>query len=146
VSGPLATVADALDFVRAHGVVLVAARGAAPRLTEAIVGAPIRGSWWAHPRSHHIHALLEGVTASKEVLVCRLLDGKVTLVHRRLWPALVRLAARFTPHQLAELHDEHTPSGRHVRREVAYPGWVPAEANREADALTEQAAIAALGV
>lgn len=141
-----ATATAALDFVREHGIVLVSAKGAAPRLTEAIVGEPIRGNWWAHPRSHHIHAVLEGVTASKEVLVCRLLDGKVTLVHRRLWPALVRLAQRFTAEQLAQVWDEHTPSGRHVRRQVAYPDWVPAEASRAATALTEGEAIVALGL
>ena len=145
-SRTLATAAEALDFVREHGIVLVSARGAAPRLTEAIVGEPIRGSWWAHPRSHHIHAVLEGVTASQEVLICRLLDGKVTLVHRRLWPALVRLAPRFSLEQLAQVRDEHTPSGRHVRRQVAYPDWVPAEASREAVALTEHDAIAAFGL
>src|ERR1700726_647705 len=98
---------DALAFVREHGVVLVAAKGPAPRLTEAIVGEPIKGSWWAHPKSHQIFAILQAVTDSKEILVCRLVDGKVTLVHRRLWPALVRVARRFRPDQIAQVREEH---------------------------------------
>jgi hypothetical protein len=140
-----ATAEAALEFVRAHGVVLASAKGAAPRLTEAIAGAPIKGSWWAHPQSHRIFAVLGAVTASEDILVCRLLGGKITLVHRRLWPALVRLAARFTPGQLAQVRDEHTPSGRHASREVAFPEWVPRDVAAEARAMSEKAALAEFG-
>lgn len=134
-----------LAFVREHGVVLASARGPAPRLTEAIVGAPIKGSWWAHPQSHRIYASLQAVSASPEVLVCRLVDGKITLVHRRLWPALARLAARFAPERIAQVRDEHTPSGRHVSRAVPYPDWAPPEITAQAQAMSEEAALAALG-
>src|SRR5260221_5556408 len=73
-----ATPEAALEFVREHGVVLASAKGAAPRLTEAIAGGPIKGSWWSHPQGRHIYRVLEEGCASDEVLVCRLLDGKVT--------------------------------------------------------------------
>jgi len=88
------TAAEAIAFVRQHGVVLASAQGAVPRLTEAITGEPIKGSWWAHPKSHHIFGILQAVTDSEDILVCRLVDGKLTLVHRRLWPALVRACSR----------------------------------------------------
>src|SRR6266478_1216837 len=101
------TSADALAYVKDRGVVLVSAKGPVPRLTEAIVDEPIKGSWWAHPRSRQIFAVLQAVTGSEEVLVCRLVNDKVTLVHRRLWPALVRLASRFPPHRLAQVREEH---------------------------------------
>ena len=140
-----ATVEEALAFVRQHGVVLASAKGAAPRLTEAIVGEGIRGSWWAHPRSHHIYAILGGVTDSDQALVCRLIDGKVTLVHRRLWPSLVRLASRFAPEQLAQVREEHTPSGRHASRVVPFPRWVPPEVLAHASSIDEQQALAAFG-
>jgi hypothetical protein len=140
-----ATPEAALQFVREHGVVLASAKGAAPRLTEAIAGGPIKGSWWAHPQSRQIYRVLEEVSASDEILACRLLEGKVTLVHRRLWPALVRLAARFTPGQVAQVHDEHTPSGRHERREVAFPQWVPRDVAAAAKAMSEEDALAAFG-
>lgn len=136
---------DALAFVREHGVVLLAAKGPAPRLTEAIIGEPIKGSWWAHPRSHFIFRVLNGVTASTDVLACRLIDGKITLVHRRLWPALVRLAERFPSEHLARVHEEHTPSGRHVRRDVPFPQWVPDDVTRAARAMGDAEAIAELG-
>jgi len=139
------TAEEALAFIREHGVVLASAKGAAPRLTEAIVGEPIKGSWWAHAQSHHIWAILEAVTESEEVLVCRLIDCKVTLVHRRLWSALVRLAGRFAPEQLAQVHQEHTRSGHHVSREVPFPQWVPPDVAAQAETIGEQEALAAFG-
>lgn len=139
------TVAEALAFVEQNGVVLVSAKGPVPRLTEAIAGGPIKGSWWGHPESHQIWAILETVTESKDVLVCRLVKGKITLVHRRLWPALVRLAARFPADRTSMVKQEHTSSGRHVNKEVPFPDWVPPEAMKQSKALSEQEAIAALG-
>jgi hypothetical protein len=117
--------ADALAFIEEHGVVLVAGRGPVPRLVEVISGEPIEGSWWAHPASHRIFAVLQAVEESGDLLVCRLVEGKVTLVHRRLWPALARLERRFTRQQLAQIHQEHTLSGKHVNRVVEFPAWVP---------------------
>ena len=140
-----ATAEEALAFVRRHGVVLASAKGTAPRLTEAIVGEGIKGSWWAHPKSRHIYAILRAVTDSNQVLVCRLIDGKITLVHRRLWPSLVRLATRFAPEQLAKVIEEHTPSGRHITRLVPFPQWVPPEVAAQSDSIDEQQALAIFG-
>ena len=139
------TAAQALAFVEEHGVVLVSARGPVPSLTEAIAGEPIKGSWWGHPKSHRIWAILEVVTKSDEVLVCRLVKGKITLVHRRLWPALVRLAARFPPNRISKVKQEHTSGGRHVNKEVPFPDWVPAEVTKQAKSLNQEDAVAALG-
>ncbi|MGH9873982.1 MAG: hypothetical protein ACRD9S_16145 [Pyrinomonadaceae bacterium] len=139
------TADDALAFIERHGVVLVSAKGPVPRLTEFIAGEPIRGSWWGHPKGQQIFVILETVTASKDVLVCRLLKGKITLVHRRVWPALVRLADRFSPDQIAQVQQEHTSSGRHVNKEVPFPSWVPATVIKQAKSLGEAEAIAALG-
>jgi hypothetical protein len=71
------------------------------------------------------------------VLVCQLVDGKVTFVHRRLWPALVRLAARLRADGLAQISQEHTASGRHERRVTPYPEWVPRDVARDAARLSE---------
>lgn len=127
-----ATTEEGLAFVRKHGVVLASAKGTVPRLTEAIIGELIDGSWWAHPQSHRIYAILQAITWSEQVLVCRLINGKITLVHRRLWPSLVRLAERFAPEQLAQVREEHTSSGRHISREVPFPQWVPPDVTEQA--------------
>ncbi len=138
-------VAEAISFIEEHGVVLASAKGPVPRLTEAIVNEPIKGSWWAHPKSHQIFAILQAVADSEDVLVCRLVNGKVTFIHRRLWPALVRAAKRFPSAQIAQVHEEHTASGRHVTREVAFPQWVPPEITEQAKRMSEQEALTALG-
>jgi hypothetical protein len=135
---------EAIAFVKDHGVVLQAARGPVPSLAEAIAGGPIRGSWWGHPRGHEIFRVAEAVSDSRDVLVCKLIDGKVTYVHRRLWPALVKLAARFGKAPLAKVRNEHTPNGAHRVRREPFPGWVPKEVMRQADALSVAEAEAAL--
>ena len=134
----------ALAFVRRHGIVLVSAKGPAPRLTEAIAGEPIKGSWWGHAKSHQIFAILQQLGDSPDILVCRFIAGRVTLVHRRLWPAIVKLASHFHPDHLAHVRQEHTASGKHVNHLTAYPKWVPAEILGEAERLTTQEAAALL--
>lgn len=136
---------QAISFVREHGVVLASDKGSLPNLAEAITGARIRGSWWAHPRGREIFALFRKIENSPEILVCRLVKGKITFVHRQLWPALVRVSGRFPVEHLAQIHQEHTEAGHHQNRIVAFPEWVPSEIAREADSLKEDDALGALG-
>jgi hypothetical protein len=131
------TPAQALAFVRKHGIVLQAARGPVPSLAEAIAGGPIRGSWWGHPKAKAIFDAAEAVSDSPDVLVCKLVDGRITYVHRRLWPALVKRAARFPKAGLARVWNEHTSSGAHRTRRQAFPLWVPPEVLAAAAAMTE---------
>jgi hypothetical protein len=63
-----------------------------PSFTGAVVGAPFRGSWWAHPRTHEIYDLLQRFHRGSGALAVKLVDGKVTYVHPRLWPALLGVA------------------------------------------------------
>jgi hypothetical protein len=121
------TPAEALAFVRMHGVVRESGTSSVRSLTNAVVGGPIRGSWWAHARGREIFAATRAIRECPDVLVCRLVDGKVTYVHRRLWPALVRLSERFLIARLAQIHEVHTTSGKHVAEEIPFPKWVSAE-------------------
>ena len=125
-----------LAFIERHGIVLQAARGPVPSLAEAIAGGPIRGSWWGHPKGNEIFRVAEAVSESPDVLVCKLVDGKVTYVHRRLWPALVTLAARFRKEQLVKTCQEHTPTGAHRTRRIPFPEWVPSEVLQQAARLS----------
>jgi hypothetical protein len=136
---------EAMVFIREHGIVLAAARGPAPRMTEIIAGEPIKGSWWAHPKGHHIFSVFQQLEASPDILVCRFVDGRVTLIHRRLWPALVKLADRIDPSRLAEVHQEHTAKGHHETHDVPYPEWVPADVFDKAKQLGEDEAMRMLG-
>jgi len=133
---------QALAFIRKHGVVLEAAQGPVPSLVEVIAGEPVRGSWWSHPKSREIFAVTRAIRDSDDVLVCRLIRGKVTFVHRRLWPALVRAAGRLSSDQLSQVREVHTSLGRHVTKEVPFPDWVPSSVRSAARSLSDEAALA----
>ena len=135
------TTAQALAFVHTHGVVLESASGPVPSLAAVIAGEPIRGSWWGHPQSHQIFQLTRAVRASPSVLVCRLVHGKVSYVHRRLWPAVVRVADRFPADRLAQIREVHTEAGRHRVEETPFPDWVPPLVLSDATGLSEEEAI-----
>ena len=139
------TTAQALRFVGTHGVVLESAAGPVPSLVAAIVGEPVRGSWWGHPLSHEIFSVTRGVRESDSILVCRLLNRKVTLVHQRLWPAVVRLADRFPVANLARIVEIHTAAGHHRVEETPFPEWVSPTVQTEAASLSRQEALQALG-
>jgi hypothetical protein len=136
---------DALELVRAHGVVLVSASGPVPTLTEAIAGEKIKGSWWGHPKGKQIFALLEDVSGDADVLVCRLVDDKLTLVHRRLWPALAAAAAHFPASRLCRVTQVHTAGGRHRNVETPFAEWLPLDAAAAATQMGLDEALAALG-
>ena len=60
-----------------------------PAVASIVVGRPVSGSWWAHPDSHAIYATAKALEGHPDVLTCKLVAGKVTFVHRALWPALL---------------------------------------------------------
>jgi hypothetical protein len=136
---------QALAFVERNGIVLASAGGPVPTLAHAIAGEPVRGSWWGHPKSHAIFHVLEAVYDSPHVLVCKLIGGKVTLVHRRLWPALVRLADRLPRAGLAAVREEHTERGSHRVVTTPFPRWVPPDVLEEGRAMAGEEAESLLG-
>ena len=71
----------------------------------------------------------------------RLVNNKVTLVHRRLWPALLRLEDRFGATALLVVTQEHTPSGAHRATSSPLHDWVSSEVLDAAARLSEAEAI-----
>jgi hypothetical protein len=127
-----------------HGMLLQSARGPLPNVAALVAGEPITGSWWGHPKGHEIFNELEALDDSPDVVRMRLVNGKVTLVHRRLWPALVRVADRFAPERLAVLHEEHTSSGAHRVHEQPFGEWISPDIAEAARRLTDAEALAQL--
>ena len=136
---------EAITFVRRHGVVLESARGPVPTLADTVAGTEISGSWWGHPLGNEIFGLTRAVRNCADVLVCRLVDGKITYVHRRLWPALARIADRLDKDRLAAVREVHTSQGKHRAIATAFESWLPAAAKRAARELSTAEAAAALG-
>jgi hypothetical protein len=82
---------------------------------------------------------------SPDVICLRLVERKTTYVHRRLWPALVRLAAEFGKERLTAIRQEHTKTGAHRNVLTPFPKWVPAEIKAAAGKLSEADAREQLG-
>jgi hypothetical protein len=68
----------------------------------------------------------------------------VTYIHRRLWPAIVRLADWLDGTKLAAIREEHKPSGAHRLHLIPFPKLVPTEIRQVAKELSEQEAISQL--
>jgi len=74
-----------------------------PSLTALVAGAPIKGSWWGHPAGRRIFQVANALEDGGLTLFVPLLSAKVTLVHRRLWPALVSVGESRAPWQMDPL-------------------------------------------
>ncbi len=60
-----------------------------PNVASLVAGERITGSWWTHKRSRLIWRVLNRFLASGDSLAVRLVSGKVTFVHTRLWADLL---------------------------------------------------------
>ncbi|HXP35150.1 MAG TPA: hypothetical protein VN827_06365 [Chthoniobacterales bacterium] len=137
---------QALAWVKKCGIAVESARASAPSLAQVVAGKPLKSSWWAHPKGDEIFVLSRAIRSSPDVLVCRLVDGKITYIHRRLWPALVRLAGRFSKHRLAAVKEVHTSAGKHKLLVTPFPKWLPNEVLRAARKLSEKEAASQLAL
>src|ERR1041384_1144953 len=106
------TLEEALSFVETNGIVLESAHGRVATFADFVAGERV-SRWWSHPKGRLIFALTRAIRDSTDVLTCRLVDGKVTYIHRRLWPALVKLSGELATHDLGAIREEHSPDGKH---------------------------------
>jgi hypothetical protein len=74
-----------------------------PSVVTIVAGEPLHGSWWSHPSGNTIFNSLNALAAHPDVLVARLVGGKVTLVYRRLWPAVLAAATEGAAWQFTRL-------------------------------------------
>jgi hypothetical protein len=128
---------DLGELLRVNGVLLESAKGPIPNVAQLVAGEPIAGSWWGHPAHHQIFDAINRLADSPDVARMRLVNHKVTLVHRRLWPALLRLAASFDDTELLVVTQEHTSTGAHRSTSSALRDWVPADVLQAAARLSE---------
>jgi hypothetical protein len=98
----VAGAAEVLAAVRARGLVLLQDR-ALTNAVQIVAGETVAGSWWSHPRAGEMYEVLETVAAHPDVLVAKLVAGKVTLIDRALWPAVLAVATAREPWQLVRL-------------------------------------------
>jgi hypothetical protein len=76
-----------------------------PCAVTLVTGESLSRSWWSHPLGHEIFRAVSEIAGHRDILVSKLLDGKVTFVHRRLWPAVLAVAIARDPWQWQGLSD-----------------------------------------
>ena len=135
---------DTLAWIEEQGVVLQSAKGPVPNVAEYIAGEPIRGSWWGHPKGKLIYEILGVIDDDSSIVATRLVNAKVTLLHERVWPAIVRAGELLGVERLAVVHQEHTKSGAHRTWESPFPTWVSPSVMKSAAELTLDNAFAQL--
>lgn len=84
--------------LRRHGL-LLETDASFPSVAALAAGGPVRGSWWGHPKGREIWLATVFLSGHGDVLVTRLVSGKVTHVYRSLWPELLAVAQEESPWQ-----------------------------------------------
>ena len=92
----------AIDCLGRYGLLLESDR-ALPSVVSLIAAEPVSGSWWGHPLGEAIHQVTRQLADHPDVLVTKLVSGKVTYVHRRLWSVVLALGLAREPWQLMDL-------------------------------------------
>jgi hypothetical protein len=93
---------DALATLQRRGMFLASDK-VLPNLVIQVVGAPVRGSWWAHPLCHEIYMVSQHLRDHTDVAVLKLVNGKTTYVHRSRWPELYAIGIGSDVWQTASL-------------------------------------------
>jgi hypothetical protein len=91
-----------LDAVSNAGLLLIQDKRL-PNVVTLLTGEAVSKSWWSHPKGRLIFSVLSELSEHPDVLFTKLLNGKVTLVHRKLWPAFLSIALANEPWQTSGL-------------------------------------------
>jgi hypothetical protein len=74
-----------------------------PSVCSLITGEPLRGSWWSHSLAQVIFQVNERLEDHPDVLITKLVSGKVTFVHRNFWSQIVAIGNAREPWQTKAL-------------------------------------------
>jgi hypothetical protein len=89
-----------------------------PDVCRLVTSERIKGSWWGDPAGHEIFAISEMLADHPDITVTKLISGKVTFVHRKLWQKLVAVGRARDEWQMRNL----TSQGRLLLRRIDKEG------------------------
>lgn len=92
-----------------------------PSVTTIVAGESIRGSWWGHRAARLIYQTLQLLGEHPDVLLVKLVAGKDTLVHRRLWPEIYAIGTAGEAWQRTGL----SSAARRLERDLNQAGQLP---------------------
>jgi hypothetical protein len=103
-SGATTSFRSVLEALEKYGL-LLESDAQLPSLVSIVAGGPVRGSWWGHASGNIIYEVSNQLANHPDVLVIKLVSGKVTFVQRMLWPVVISIAIAREPWQLQDLSD-----------------------------------------
>ena len=71
-----------------------------PGVVSLVAGKPIAGSWWGHPSGGAIYREVNRLADRSDVVLLKLLNGKVTFVLDKLWPHVYAIGCCGEPWQV----------------------------------------------
>lgn len=74
-----------------------------PNVYGLIAGEGRKGSWWANDQAHTIFAVNEMLEDHPDVMLMKLVSGKVTFVHRELWGQIYSIGSAREEWQMSKL-------------------------------------------
>ena len=77
-----------------------------PSVVGTITGKKISRSWWGHKKGNEIFRALHELSDRKDVLMTKLISGKVTFIHKKLWMDFLTVANSNELWQLEALSNE----------------------------------------
>lgn len=77
-----------------------------PSVSDLVIGPGVNGPWWSHPNAHEMYRLVCELSSHPDVLTAKLISGKVTLIHRSMWPAVFAIGTAREPWQMSALTKE----------------------------------------
>jgi len=130
------------EFKR-HGLLLLS-DPELPSLVTLIAGESVKGSWWGHPKGNLIYNLSQQLEDDPEILVVKLVNKKITYVHKRHWNALFSIVLEKQDWQMKGLLTEHKSLLRIIqkkgflRADEAFLKKTPTEIGKYASKLEEK--------
>ena len=132
-----------LEFLERYGLLLLA-DARLPSVANLVVGELLHRSWWGHPRGKEIYEIASRLAAHPQALMAKLVSGKETYVHARLWTALLGVGTAREPWQLRDLSPlasflletlarESVLRIDHMQSSTGLPGKALAQAAREVE-------------
>ena len=109
--------AKAMSILEEEGLLLQSS-SELPDVSRIISTQRTSGSWWTDPMASKIFAVSEMLSDHPDVTLTKLVSGKVTLVHRRLWSRLVAIGKARDDWQTQSL----SPDAQLLLREVDKSG------------------------
>ena len=97
---------------------LLLADNTLPSVVSVIAGRPITGSWWSAPAGKLIYNTANELEEHQNVVVVKLLSGKLTFIHGKLWPALIMIGNAKENWQIRDL----APASKAILRKLEKDG------------------------